>query len=96
MVTELIHVGFGNILNVSRVVAIVSPASAPSKRMIFEAKKKGLIIDMTNGRRTKAVLVIDTGHMVLAAIAPETIQGRALASRDGLNPRSDPLGEVAL
>lgn len=96
MVTELIHIGFSNILAVNRVVAIVSPNSAPSKRMIQEAKKKGLIIDMTNGRRTKAVLVLDTGHMVLAAIAPETINGRVTSSRDGSNPRADIVEEVAL
>ena len=96
MVTELIHIGFSNILAVNRVVAIVSPNSAPSKRMIQEAKKKGLIIDMTNGRRTKAVLVLDTGHMVLAAIAPETITGRVTSSRDGSNPKADIVEEVAL
>ena len=76
MVTELIHIGFSNILAVNRVVAIVSPNSAPSKRMIQEAKKKGLIIDMTNGRRTKAIIVLDTGYLVLAAIAPETVAVR--------------------
>ncbi|MEK7352958.1 MAG: DUF370 domain-containing protein [Chloroflexota bacterium] len=95
MATELIHLGFSNILAVNRVVAIVSPNSAPSKRMILEAKKKGLIIDMTNGRRTKAVLVLDTGHTVLAAIAPETIAGRVATSRDG-NPKADPIEEMAL
>lgn len=95
MAIQLIHVGFSNILAANRVIAIVSPNSAPSKRMILEAKRKGLIIDMTNGRRTKAVLVLDTGHMVLAAIASETILGRVAASRDG-NPKSDPIEEMAL
>lgn len=84
MVTELIHIGFSNILAFNRVIAIVSPNSAPSKRMAQEAKKKGLIIDMTNGRRTKAIIVMDTGNLVLAAIAPETIAGRVTASRDGV------------
>ncbi len=79
MNTELIHVGFGNVLAVNRVVAIVSPGSAPTKRMIQEGKNKGILIDMTNGRRTKAVLVMDSGHIVLAAIAPETIAGRLAA-----------------
>jgi regulator of extracellular matrix RemA (YlzA/DUF370 family) len=80
MNTELVHIGFGNILAVNRVIAIVSPSSAPTKRMVQEAKEKGNIIDMTSGRRTKAVLVLDSGHIVLAAIAPETIAGRVSAS----------------
>ncbi len=80
MATELVHLGFGNILAVNRVIAIISPNSAPTKRMIQEAKKKGLVIDMTNGRRTKACLIADTGHIVLAAIAPETIAGRQASS----------------
>jgi extracellular matrix regulatory protein A len=80
MNTELVHIGFGNILAVNRVIAIVSPSSAPTKRMVQEAKEKGNIIDMTSGRRTKAVLVLDSGHVVLAAIAPETIAGRVAAS----------------
>ena len=81
MVTELIHIGFGNMLPVSRVVAIVSPNSAPTKRMIQDRKGNSLLIDMTNGRRTKAVLVLDSGHLVLAALAPETIAGRITQSR---------------
>jgi regulator of extracellular matrix RemA (YlzA/DUF370 family) len=80
MNTELVHIGFGNILAVNRVIAIVSPSSAPTTRMVQEAKEKGNIIDMTSGRRTKAVLVLDSGHIVLAAIAPETIAGRVSAS----------------
>lgn len=94
MGTELIHMGFGNILAVNRVVAIVSPISAPSKRMVQEARKNGLIIDMTNGRRTKAIIVLDTGCLVLAAIAPETVAGRVAASRDGLTARVEQLEEV--
>lgn len=81
MLTELIHLGFGNILAVDRVIAIVSPASAPTKRLIQEGKNKGMVIDMTNGRRTKACVVMDNGYIVLAAIAPETITGRVTASR---------------
>lgn len=92
METELLHIGFSNILAINRVVAIVSPNSAPSKRMIQEAKKNGAIIDMTNGRRTKAIIVTDSGHLVLSAIAPETIIGRLAASRD--NPKGDLLGEA--
>lgn len=83
---ELVHIGFGNILAMNRVVAMASPNSAPTKRIIQEGRNKGLLIDMTSGRRTKAVIFIDSGHIVLAALAPETIAGRLLASRsdDGL------------
>ncbi|MBA7467075.1 hypothetical protein ES707_02271 [subsurface metagenome] len=80
---ELVHIGFGNILAVNRVIAIASPNSAPTKRTIQEARNKGLLIDMTNGRRTKAVIFADSGHIVLAALAPETITGRLLLSRGG-------------
>lgn len=83
MNTELIHIGFGNILAVNRVIAIVSPKSAPTKRLIQEGKAKGLLVDMTSGRKTKAVLVTDSGHLILAALTPETIAGRVNASREG-------------
>ena len=93
MDTELIHIGFGNVLAINRVVAIVSPNSAPTKRLIQESKGAGRVIDMTSGRRTKAVLVMDTGNVVLAASAPETIARRVGAdragSRDGDNWRED-------
>ncbi len=81
MIMEPIHVGFSNILAVNRVIAIVSPNSAPTKRTIQEGRNKGLLIDMTNGRRTKAVIITDSGHIILAALAPETIAGRLQASR---------------
>ena len=80
---ELVHIGFGNTIAMSRVIAIASPNSAPTKRTIQEARNKGFLIDMTNGRRTKAVIFADSGHIVLAALAPETITGRLLASRGG-------------
>ena len=78
---ELVHIGFGNILAMNRVIAMASPNSAPTKRTIQEGRKKGQLIDMTNGRRTKAVIFIDSGHTILAALAPETITGRLQASR---------------
>ena len=84
MVTELVHVGFGNIVAVSRVIAIASPNSAPTKRTVHEGRNNGLVIDMTNGRRTKAVIFTDSGHIVLVALAPETIASRLQASRTGL------------
>jgi len=76
MTIELVHIGFGNILAMNRVVAIAAPNSAPTKRTIQEGRTKGLLIDMTNGRRTKAVIFTDGGHIILAALAPETIAGR--------------------
>ena len=83
MHVELVHIGFGNILAMSRVIAIASPNSAPTKRTIQEGRNKGLLIDMTNGRRTKAVIFTDSGHIILAALAPETIAGRLQVSRGG-------------
>lgn len=80
---ELVHIGFGNILSMNRVIAIASPNSAPTKRTIQEARNKGRLIDMTNGRKTKAVIFADSGHIILAALAPETITGRLQVSRGG-------------
>jgi regulator of extracellular matrix RemA (YlzA/DUF370 family) len=82
---ELVHIGFDNIIAMNRVVAIASPNSAPTKRTIQEGRSKGLLVDMTNGRRTKAVIIADSGHIILAALAPETIAGRLQASRDGVD-----------
>jgi extracellular matrix regulatory protein A len=73
---ELVHIGFNNMLAMNRVIAIASPNSAPTKRTVAEAKNKALLVDMTNGRRTKAVIIADSGHIILAALAPETIAGR--------------------
>jgi extracellular matrix regulatory protein A len=81
--TELIHVGFGNVLAINRVMAIVAPNSAPTKRLIQKSKDENRTIDLTSGRRTKAVLIMDGGYIALAAITPETITGRVSASRTG-------------
>jgi regulator of extracellular matrix RemA (YlzA/DUF370 family) len=89
MVIELVHIGFGNIVAMSRVIAIASPNSAPTKRTIHEGRNNGMIIDMTNGRRTKAVIFTDSGHIVLAALAPETIASRLQASRSSSIARQD-------
>ena len=74
--TELVHVGFGNFLAVNKVLAIVTPGSAPIQRMIREGKKKGTIIDITSGRRTKAAVFTETGSIMLVAITPEAVAGR--------------------
>jgi regulator of extracellular matrix RemA (YlzA/DUF370 family) len=81
MKAELVHVGFGNIIAVNKVVAIAHPNSAPVKRMVQEGKAEGVVVDLTSGRKTKAVIIMDSGHIVLSAIAPETIAGRATGSR---------------
>jgi regulator of extracellular matrix RemA (YlzA/DUF370 family) len=93
MVAELVHIGFGNIVAMNRVVAIASPNSAPTKRAIQEGKTKGLLIDMTSGRRTKAVIVLDSGHIILAALAPETIAGRLQALRGSSLLKPEPVDE---
>ena len=77
----MVHVGFGNIIAINKVVAIAHPNSAPMKRMVQEGKTDGLVVDLTSGRKTKAVIIMDSGHIVLAAIAPETISGRVTVSR---------------
>lgn len=71
-----VNVGFGNIVNATRIVAIISPDSAPIKRLVQNAKDEGKAIDATQGRRTRAVLVMDDGHILLSALLPETISSR--------------------
>lgn len=78
---KLIHIGFGNIINAEKIVAIVSPDSAPIKRMVQGAKEKGTVIDATQGRKTKAVMVMENGSVVLSALMPETIAGRAVSEK---------------
>lgn len=73
---KLISIGFGNMISASRVITIVSPDSAPIKRIIQEAKDKGLLIDATYGRRSRAVIVMDSSHVILSAVQPETFAGR--------------------
>lgn len=72
----LIHIGFGNIVNTSKIIAIVSPESAPVRRLVQGAKEKGTAIDATQGRKTKSVLVMENSQVVLSALLPETIAGR--------------------
>ena len=75
----LIHIGFGNIVNTAKIIAIVSPDSAPVRRLIQKAKENNTVIDATQGRKTKAVLVMEGSQIVLSALLPETIAGRARA-----------------
>lgn len=76
METKLINIGFGNIVSVNRIIAIVSPESAPIKRLIQESRDEGVLIDATYGRRTRAVIVTDSGHVILSAVQPETVAQR--------------------
>lgn len=73
---KLINIGFGNTVSANRVIAIVSPESAPVKRVISDARDRTQLIDATYGRRTRAVMIIDSGHVVLSAIQPETVAQR--------------------
>ena len=73
---QLINIGFGNIVSANRIISIVSPESAPIKRIIQEAKDNGTAIDATYGRRTRAVIIMDSGHIILSAVQPETVAGR--------------------
>ena len=76
MSIQLLNIGFGNMVSANRVMAIISPESAPIKRMVQDASDKGLLIDATYGRKTRAVLVMDSGQIVLSAIQPETVAHR--------------------
>lgn len=73
---KLINIGFGNMVSASRIVAIVSPESAPIKRVILKAKEKDMLIDATYGRRNRAVLIIDSEHVILSPLQPETVANR--------------------
>ena len=73
---KLINIGFGNLVSPQRLIAVVSPDSAPIKRMVQEARDRGTLIDATYGRRTRAVLVMDNDHLVLSALQPETVSNR--------------------
>ena len=80
---QLINIGFGNIVSANRIIAIVSPESAPIKRIIQEAKEKSTIVDATYGRRTRAVLIMDSGHIILSAVQPETVASRLDKDMEG-------------
>ena len=79
---RLINIGFGNMVSTDKVVAVVSPESAPIKRIVQEAKEKGTLLDATFGRRTKAVIITDCDSVVLSAILPETVAGRFNGKED--------------
>lgn len=80
---RLISIGHGNILAANRIIAIISPDSAPVKRIVQEARERGTLIDATYGRRTRAVVITDSGHVVLSAVQPETLAHRYGAREAG-------------
>lgn len=89
---RLIHIGFGNIVNASKIIAIVSPDSAPVRRLVQKAKENDTAIDATQGRRTKSVLVMESSQIVLSALLPETISGRAQGVLTDDDAQDDEIG----
>lgn len=81
---QLINIGFGNMVSSSKLVAVVSPESAPIKRIIQDARDKGVLVDATYGRRTRAVIIMDSGHIILSAVQPETVGSRVNVNEEGL------------
>ena len=81
---KLINIGFVNMVSANRLIAIVSPESAPIKRIVQEARDKGSLIDATYGRRTRAVIIMDSDHIILSAVQPETVANRLDSSNEDL------------
>jgi len=79
---KLINIGFGNMVSAQRILSVVSPESAPIKRIVQEAKDRGMLIDATYGRKTKSVFIMDTDHVILSALQPEIIANRAIGKLD--------------
>ncbi len=79
---QLINIGFGNLVCAQRIVAIVSPDSAPIKRMVRDSDDKGMLINATYGRRTRAVIISDSGHIILSSLQPETVAARLTVKDD--------------
>lgn len=91
MDNRLINVGFGNAVKINRIVAVVNPGSSPIRKLKEEARKEKKLIDVTEGRRTRAIILLDTGHLVLSSVQPETISQRlALLAQEQINPGSVP------
>ncbi|HER62639.1 MAG TPA: DUF370 domain-containing protein [Desulfobacteraceae bacterium] len=82
MDNKLINVGFGNAVKISRILAVVNPQASPIRKLKEEARKEKKLIDVTEGRRTRAIIILDTGHLVLSSVQPETISTRFAAMAD--------------
>ena len=87
---KLINIGLGNMISAGRVVAVVSPDSAPVKRLIKEARERGMLIDASYGRSTRAVLLMDSEHVVLSALQPETVANRAAGQESRMTAEEEP------
>lgn len=83
MAIRLINIGYGNIVSANRIISIVSPESAPIKRIVQEARDRQMLIDATYGRRTRAVIIMDSDHVILSAVQPETVAQRLINKDDG-------------
>jgi extracellular matrix regulatory protein A len=79
---KLINIGFGNIVSANRIISIVSPESAPIKRIISDARDRNMLVDATYGRRTRAVIIADSDHVILSAVQPETVAQRVITSKE--------------
>jgi regulator of extracellular matrix RemA (YlzA/DUF370 family) len=79
----LVNIGFGNIVASSRIIAVITPISAPMKRLRDEAKQTGKLIDATEGRKTRSIIVTDSAHIILSALQPETITQRMIGKEEG-------------
>ena len=80
---QLVNIGFGSLISAERLIAVVSPDSAPVKRLVKEARERGMLIDASYGRSTRAVLIMDSDHVVLSALTPETVASRAAGQPEG-------------
>ena len=86
---KLVNIGYGNMINASRIVSVVSPDAAPIKRLVQDTRTTGRLVDATGGKKTRSVIVADSGHVILSAIQPETVAGR-LAGRTDKETEEDP------
>lgn len=86
---KLVNIGFGNMVSASRIVAIVSPESAPIKRIIQDAKERGTLIDATHGRRTRAVIITDSDHIILTYLQSETVANRITEDEEALDEEEE-------
>ncbi len=87
---KLINIGFGNMVSANRLIAIVSSESAPIKRIIQDARDRGTLIDATYGRRTRAVIIMDSDHVILSAVQPETVANRVSDYNEEIEEEEDP------
>ncbi len=91
---KLLNIGFGNMVSAERLVAIVSPDSAPIKRMVQEARDRGTLIDASFGRKTRAVLIMDSDHVVLSALQPASVAGRLAGKETAADPLEEEMEET--